>query len=124
VVPSGAAAAYGLGLTKQVPIRAVYLTSGASQRLKLGSQTVELQKAPAWKLWGAGTQEGDVLRALEWIGRGVVTHEAAKLAIKNLEPEQRQRLLLACASAPSWLSKIITGALFPSEAERATMGDA
>jgi len=62
VVPAGAAAAHGLGLTTQVPVRAVI----------------------------------------------------------SLEPEQRQRLLLACASVPSWLSRVITGALFPSERETAT----
>jgi hypothetical protein len=124
VVPGGAAAAHGLGLTTQVPVRAVYLTSGATRELKLGSQTVEIRNAPAWQLWGAGTREGDVLRALEWMGKGDVTHQAANRAVSCLEPEQRQRLLLACASVPSWLSRIITGALFPAEGETATLGDA
>jgi hypothetical protein len=124
VVPGGAAAAHGLGLTTQVPIRAVYLTSGATRELKLGSQTVELRNAPAWKLWGAGTREGEVLRALEWIGQGVVTHQVAKRAVERLEPEERARLMLACASAPSWLSRVITGALFPSEREGANLGNA
>lgn len=124
VVPGGAAAAHGLGLTTQVPVRAVYLTSGATRELKLGGQTVELRNAPSWQLWGAVTREGDVLRALEWMGKRVVTHQAAKRAVRSLEPEQRQRLLLACASVPSWLSGVITGALFPSEGETATLGDA
>ena len=34
IVPHGAAAANALGLTTQVPMRAVYLTSGPSRRLK------------------------------------------------------------------------------------------
>lgn len=123
VVPGGAAAAHGLGLTTQVPVRAVYLTSGATRELKVGGQTVELRNAPAWRLWGAGTREGDVLRALEWMGRGVVTHRAATRAVRGLGPEQRQRLLLACGSVPSWLSEVITGALFPPERESATVDD-
>lgn len=124
VVSGGAAAAHGLGLTTQVPVRAVYLTSGATRELKLGSQTVELRHAPAWKLWGAGTQEGEVLRALEWIGKGAVGHRVAERAVESLGPEERERLMLACASAPSWLSRMITGALFPTEREGATLGNA
>jgi hypothetical protein len=121
VVPGGAAAAHGLGLTTQVPVRAVYLTSGATRELKLGSQTVELRNAPAWKLWGAGAREGDVLRALEWMGKGGVTHQVAQRAVEKLEPEERERLLLACASVPSWLSRVVTGALFPPARETANL---
>ena len=50
IVPCGAAAANALGLTNQVPIRSVYLTSGPDRRLRLGEQCVELRHAPIWKL--------------------------------------------------------------------------
>jgi len=40
MVPHGAAAANELGLTTQVPVREVYLTSGPSRRLKLGAQVI------------------------------------------------------------------------------------
>jgi hypothetical protein len=39
VVSHGAAAANALGQTTQVPMRAVYFTSGPNRRLKLGAQT-------------------------------------------------------------------------------------
>src|SRR5258708_33369315 len=68
IVPHGAAAANRLGLTQQVPIREVYLTSGRSRRLKVGAQTVELRHAPAWQLVLPGTGAGDVVRALAWLG--------------------------------------------------------
>ena len=54
MAPSGAAAANGLGLTTQVPIRSVYLTSGHSRKLTLGSQTIELRHVPRWQLALAG----------------------------------------------------------------------
>lgn len=38
IVPNGAAAANALGLTTQVPVRSVYLTSGRSRILTLGNQ--------------------------------------------------------------------------------------
>ena len=50
IVSNGAAAANALGLTTQVPMRAVYLTSGPSRRLKLGEQMVELRHVPIWQL--------------------------------------------------------------------------
>ena len=43
VAPHGAAAANELGLTTQVPVREVYLTSGRSRSLKLGAQVIELR---------------------------------------------------------------------------------
>src|SRR5574337_480786 len=50
IVPNGAAAANALGLTTQVPVRSVYLTSGRSRTMSLGKQIVELRHAPRWQL--------------------------------------------------------------------------
>lgn len=49
IASHGAAAANALGLTTQVPVRMVYLTTGRSRTLKLGKQAVELRHAPAWQ---------------------------------------------------------------------------
>lgn len=65
VFPSGAASAHALGLTTQVPIREVYLTSGRSRRLAFGSRGIQLQHAPS-KLLEPGI-EGAKLRAQSWL---------------------------------------------------------
>jgi len=122
VVPSGATAAYGLGLTTQVPVRTVYLTSGVSRHLELGNEIVELQKAPRWKLWRAGTREGAVLRAVEWMGPEGPP-EAVERAVSSLAPDEKERLLLACASVPNWLAKRLATALLVEMARHATAGD-
>ncbi len=44
-VGHGASAANTLGLTTQVPVRQIFLTSGRSRKLKLGTQMIELQEA-------------------------------------------------------------------------------
>ncbi len=123
VVPGGASAAHGLGLTSQVPVRPVFLTSGASRTLELGRQRVELRSAPPWLLWGPHTREGDVLRALEWMGEGNCS-EAVRSVVESLEPEQRTRLFLACAAVPSGLARVITRAIFPEPSESAALPDA
>lgn len=46
IAPSGATSANALGLTTQVPVRAVYWTGGRSRMLYLGKQTVELLIRP------------------------------------------------------------------------------
>ena len=68
IVPSGAAAANALGLTTQVPVRSVYLTSGRSRTMNLGKQVVELRHAPRWQLALAHKPAGEAVRALAWLG--------------------------------------------------------
>ena len=50
VVPHGAFAANSLGLTQQVPIREVFLTSGRSHKLQLGHSEVLVKHVPRWML--------------------------------------------------------------------------
>src|SRR5260370_39754437 len=64
VAPHGAAAANELGLTTQVPVREVYLTSGRSRRLQLGAQVIELRHVPAWQLVLPGSPAAPAIRAL------------------------------------------------------------
>src|SRR6478736_752702 len=45
IVSNGAAAANALGLTTQVPVRSIYLTSGRSRTMNLGKQVIELRHA-------------------------------------------------------------------------------
>ncbi len=68
IVSSGAAAANSLGLTTQVPVRSVYLTSGRTRKMSLGKQIVELRHAPRWQLTMAHRPAGQAVRALAWLG--------------------------------------------------------
>src|SRR3546814_9845433 len=79
IVPSRSAASKTLGLTTQVPIRSVYLTSGRSRTMNLGKQVVELRHAPRWQLALAHKPAGEAVRALAWLGP-----EKAEAALKTL----------------------------------------
>jgi hypothetical protein len=79
VVQSGAAVANSLGLTTQVPIRPVYLTSGPNRRLQLGKHLVELRDAKPWQLVEPHTGAGEALRALGWMSRNQSRAAPAKL---------------------------------------------
>ena len=107
VVSHGAAAANALGLTTQVPVRVVYLTSGRSRRLKLGAQIVEMKHAPGWQLIKAGQPAGEAVRALMWLGP--VHARAALKILKQKLPESEFRALGATRNVlPGWLAEKVS----------------
>jgi Family of unknown function (DUF6088) len=100
---SGAAAANALGLTKHVPVRSVYLTSGRTRTLMLGKQSVELRHAPRWQLALAGSPAGEVVRALAWLGPREVETSLQKLK-QTLPPSTFGELALVAPQLPTWLA--------------------
>ncbi|HEX4098610.1 MAG TPA: DUF6088 family protein, partial [Caulobacteraceae bacterium] len=110
VVQHGATVANGLGLTTQVPVRLIYLTSGPSRRLSLGKQKVELRHAPPWPLVEPGTRAGDVFRALGWMGPARAASAVAQLA-QTLGPSEMNQLAALRAVAPGWLAQAVSNAM-------------
>jgi hypothetical protein len=107
IVSHGAAAANALGLTTQVPMRAVYLTSGRSRHLKLGAQTVEFRHAPIWQLIFPGLTAGDVVRALAWLGPEKVGEAILKLRSK-LPPSELTKIASARSRLPTWMAQEVS----------------
>lgn len=107
IVSHGAAAANALGLTTQVPMRAVYLTSGRNRRLKLGAQLVELRHAPIWQLIFPGRPAGEVVRALAWLGPEKAAEAIRKLRTKLPLAELRE-VASARARLPTWMAQEIS----------------
>ncbi len=110
VVANGAAEANALGLTTQVPIREVFLTSGASRTLYLGNLCVEIKHGNRWQLLLGKSLAGKVVRALLWLGP-----EGAPAALKQLRvklPESEWEAVRgARAALPRWMSKMVSEAM-------------
>lgn len=106
IVSTGAAAANTLGLTTQVPIRSMFLTSGRSHTMNLGKQVVELRHAPRWQLTLANRQAGEAVRALAWLGP-----EKADVALETLKrklpPSTFSELVAAAPQLPTWLAQSV-----------------
>lgn len=107
IVSHGAAAANALGLTTQVPMRAVYLTSGPSRRLKLGAQVVEFRHAPVWQLILPGRPAGDVVRALAWLGPRKAG-EAIQAIRAKLPPSDLKEVASTRGRLPTWMAQEIS----------------
>jgi hypothetical protein len=54
VQPAGAYAANALGLSEQVPAKAVFLTDGPSRTVKIGPTTIQLRRTTPRKMAAAG----------------------------------------------------------------------
>lgn len=106
IVPSGAAAANALGLTMQVPVRSVYLTSGRSCVLSLGRQTVELRQAPRWQLALGDKTSGQAVRALAWLGPEEAIGALRSLKAK-LPDSVKTELITAAPQFPTWLARLV-----------------
>ena len=107
IVPCGGTAANALGLTTQVPVRSVYLTSGPNRKLKLGGLSVELRHAPRWQLVAPHRPAGDAVRALAWLGPEEVEENLETLE-NRLSPEDIDELAATRAVMPAWLAEPVS----------------
>lgn len=107
ITDSGARAANALGLTTQVPVREVFLTSGRSRMLVLGGSKVEIKRAPKWMLLLGATLPGAVIRALSWLGEPHVSGAMEKLR-KLLSPSDWQDLRSVRYLLPLWMAQAIS----------------
>jgi hypothetical protein len=106
VTPHGAMEANSLGLTQQVPIREVYLTSGRTRKLTLGRSEVLVKHVPRWMLALGTGPAGAAVRALAWMGPA---HASESLTTLHRTLPNSEWLALASSRAglPSWMARAI-----------------
>lgn len=104
---SGAVAAHALGLSDQVPARAIYYTSGPNRTIKAGNRTVVLRNAGPRTLKGAGTISGDIYQALLFLGRDAIDDRVIDHLRSRLQTTDKRKILTQLASYPSWVQDIL-----------------
>jgi hypothetical protein len=107
IVPHGAAAANQLGLTTQVPVKEVYLTSGSSRTLRMERRTVELRHAPSWQLLFGDSSAGTLLRSLAWAGSEQVKNFLPHI-LKTLPKHEWKTLFSVRSRLPVWLARVVS----------------
>ncbi len=103
LVPHGAAAANALGLTTQVPMREIYLTSGRSRQLRFGAMVITIKHAPQWLVMFGNEPAGMAIRALHWSGPEHANKAVKKLR-RTLTRTDWKRLRACGASLPQWMT--------------------
>jgi len=106
----GADEAHRLGLSTQVPVKTVWLTSGRAALLSVGSQTVAFKPAAQWLLADPGGRAGALLRAVAWLGADEAVEQLRALG-PSLSAAERETLLDARGQMPGWMAKAVSHTL-------------
>jgi hypothetical protein len=104
--PAGAYAANALGLSEQVPAKAVFLTDGPSRLVKIGRMTIQLRRTTPRNMAAAGRLSGLVIQAFRELGKDHVTPARIKHLQRTLPADKRRELLKDLKLAPAWMHPI------------------
>jgi hypothetical protein len=104
--PAGAYAANALGLSEQVPAKAVFLTDGPSRTVKIGSMTIQLRQTTPRNMAAAGRISGLVIQAFRELGKENITPARIKHLKRTLPAQKRRELLKDLKLAPAWMHPI------------------
>lgn len=113
--PSGAYAANLLGLSEQVPMRVVYLTDGASRRIRVEKMEIVFKRATPRNLHAAGRLGGLVVQALRYLGRDAVDEALAGRLRDAVPARKRAEVIRDSMAAPAWVRDVVKGALGGTE---------
>lgn len=105
--PHGAEAVRQLGLSTQMQIKPIYLTSGPSRVVRVRNSVVQLIHQSPIRMQHAGTRVGVALTALFYLGREAAEKPDVILAINKYLSHEELRALNA-SRIPSWMRKILS----------------
>src|SRR5262249_54622491 len=89
IQPAGAYAANALGLSEQVPAKAVFLTDGPSRTVKVGPLTIQLRRTTPRNMAAVGRLSGLVIQALRELGKEHVTPARVEHLKRTLPIDRR-----------------------------------
>lgn len=104
IVPSGAHAANLLGLTTQVPSKAVYLSDGPTKTVSLGKQSIHFKNARPKDLGReAGPTTQLFIQALKHVGKNALTPDELDRLRRRFPPEVRRTLARETRYTSDWI---------------------
>lgn len=107
MIPTGSLALYKLGLSAQIPMKAVYLTNGMRRTIKLGKRTITFKITTPRKLATKGKISALVIQALQELGKDRVDKEVINQIKKVLVKEDPQLLRHDAKLAPAWIATLL-----------------
>jgi len=101
--PAGAYATNLLGLSEQVPAKAVFLTDGPSRTVKIGRQEIQLRHTTPRNMAAAGRLSGLLMQAFRHLGREHITSQRMAHLKRTLPVKERKQLIKDLPLAPAWM---------------------
>jgi hypothetical protein len=111
ILPTGATAENYLGFSTQIPMNAIYLTSGTPRKIKIGNRTLTLKHSVPKTFAYKGQIMPILVLALKSIGQCNVSNETLEIVYSILKQHPENTTWLDdVALAPRWIRNIITKA--------------
>jgi Family of unknown function (DUF6088) len=107
IQPSGATALNLLGLSTQVPARAVYLSDGPDKSFKVGNTTLAFEHTALKEAGFKLGESGLIVQALKSLGQERITPEVISKIRTWLPTSLRPRILTDTKTATGWVYSII-----------------
>ena len=107
ITPSGAIAANALGLSTQVPTKAVYLIDGQPKKVRYGSQTIIFRTAATRTMAVSGRVSAIVFQALRYLGQDDVTDSVIRQLRRSLSPKDKRAREKDIRHAVEWMKPIL-----------------
>ena len=107
-VPDGANALHQLGLTRQIPMKQVYLTDKQISTISIGKVNIEFRKVSPQKLSGADSIAGVYLSAIEYLGKEEALQESVKSQVAStLDKSKVDELKYASQNRSAWVREVV-----------------
>ena len=107
IQPSGATALNLLGLSTQVPARAVYLSDGPDKSFKVGNTTLAFEHTALKEAGFKLGESGLIVQALKSLGQERITQEVISKIRTWLPTSLRPRILTDTKTATGWVYSVI-----------------
>lgn len=107
IVPTGVQALNRLGLSTQIPMKALYMTDGTPRIVKIGNRTIDFQKKSPKILSIKNELLVLLIAALQELGKDNITPEISLKLKEILKKDTEKRVLDELNKAPSWIRKLI-----------------
>lgn len=107
IIPTGQYALHALGLSTQIPMKAVYLTDGAPRKITIGNRVLIFKKTAPKNLASYGKLSGLAIQALKSLGKENVDDSVENKIIAALQKETPENLAHDIKLAPEWIRSIM-----------------
>lgn len=111
IIPTGVQALNKLGLSTQIPLKAVFLTDGAARSIKIGKRTITFKKTSPKNLLAKGEISGLVIQALKSIGQHKIENDMLIKLLTSLKKEKKEIILHDAKLAPAWINRILMSSI-------------
>ena len=103
ILPDGATAANHLGLSTQVPARALYLSDGPTKTIAIGRQRIHFKHARPREVGITSVRAGTVIQALRHLGQQHVDESVREKLRSVLSEKDKRDLLRDARQSAGWI---------------------